>query len=349
MPFRFHRALVTALAMLAVAQLPGYSMGGRLAALTRTKPPAFVSAHHAARGKAVRAKANSKKSTRVARNSKSKASNRVAQKVSKTGRKSNHNKSIAQAKHGKKRLAHASRHASKKIAAAKSGGHSNYMWSAPINLSKFDATTSNTIQMSFTDGQASKYSPEDLVRAGAVSYYGLKGGIRPRRGPIRNLILHSTETTQLADAKRVVDSWNSRGLVHPGAQYIVDRDGTIYETVDPSYTSSHVDTSRTLKGVTNANSIGIEIVRTGKQQYTAPQLESVVHLAGYLKDRFQIANIYGHGQIQPSDRTDPVNFDWSSFKQNLAMLKGNTRTAYGAHTTRQFSAVTSRAPARQRS
>jgi N-acetyl-anhydromuramyl-L-alanine amidase AmpD len=110
---------------------------------------------------------------------------------------------------------------------------------------------------------------------------------------------------------------------HPGAQFVVDRDGTIYEAVDPNYGSVHVDVFRTKNGVNNDNAIGIEIVRAGKQKYTHDQLSSVTKLVAYLQGHYNVPNeaIYGHGQIQPSNRTDPVDFNWNNFVVGLASLK----------------------------
>ncbi len=69
---------------------------------------------------------------------------------------------------------------------------------------------------------------------------------------------------------------------------MVDRDGRIYQTADPKYVTIHVNESRTRNGVTNDNRIGIEIVRTGAQQYTRAQRTSLVRLVDYIKKRFQI-------------------------------------------------------------
>lgn len=73
----------------------------------------------------------------------------------------------------------------------------------------------------------------------------------------------------------MVKSWNIRGLRHSGTQYLVDRDGTIHQTVDPKFAAVHVDINKTKYGVNNNNSIGIEIVRSGSQKYTEAQMDSL--------------------------------------------------------------------------
>jgi N-acetyl-anhydromuramyl-L-alanine amidase AmpD len=69
------------------------------------------------------------------------------------------------------------------------------------------------------------------------------------------------------------------------------------------------------------------MVRTGTQEYSAAQMQSVVCLVRYLQERFQVTDnhVLGHGQVQPSDRSDPVNFNWQAFASDKEML---TRTAF---------------------
>lgn len=208
---------------------------------------------------------------------------------------------------------------------------SRMMWTAPLNTKPLNAKLSSRMKANFQRGMAGRYTPEDLVRARVFTHTPLRGGIRPRNAQVQNLIIHSTETARVADAKTVVQSWNNGGLSHPGTQYIVDRDGKIHQTVDPKYATIHVNEKRTLRGITNDNSIGIEIVRAEKQKYTTVQLAALVRLVDYIQERFPISKIYGHGQIQPSNRSDPVAFDWSLFNRNLALINSSsTQTAYSS-------------------
>lgn len=178
------------------------------------------------------------------------------------------------------------------------------------------------ITESFANGYADKVTPRDMVRAGAFSYFPLRGGVFRRKSQIKAVVVHSTETASPASAKDIVRSWNNSGANHAGTQFIVDRDGIIYMTVpDPTVGTFHVNSFITLEGVKNDNSIGIEIVRTGRQQYTKPQLASVSRLVHYLLDRYQVPQVFGHGEIQPTDRTDPVGFNWQAFDNDLDGLE----------------------------
>ena len=240
-----------------------------------------------------------------------------------------------------------------------------WLWHAPaVKLPKVAPKLASGIKGMFEAGKGSPYSPAVLLAANVFVAKPLVGGIFKRHGTVKHIIIHSTETATEADAARVVRSWNNRGLRHPGAQYIVERNGTIYQTVDPAMGSVHVNSSRTRFGVTNDNSIGIEIVRAGTQKYTAPQKASVARLVVYLQERFRVAGqaIMGHGYVQPGNRTDPVGFDWNGFYQLVAAIKPDYRIANGgkiatpvARTTRSLErslargGQTSRLPLRARS
>lgn len=217
-----------------------------------------------------------------------------------------------------------------KTASAKVPSGKNFMWDGPSET-PLDLTPESreNVMEAFASGRADQYSPSFLTRAQVFAYQPLHGGIYRRREQVKYIIVHSTETAKPADAQRVIASWNHRGLRHPGAQFIVDRDGTIYNTVDPTFATVHVNDHKTLAGVNNDNSIGIEIVHTGDQQYTETQMESVARLVAYLQTRYGVTDghIYSHHYVQPSDRSDPVAFDWNKFALEKSEL-GSSEAAY---------------------
>jgi hypothetical protein len=167
----------------------------------------------------------------------------------------------------------------------------------------------------FQAGNAENYPPNYLVRAGAMNFYPLHGGIFGRREEVKYIVVHSTETGVPQDARHVINSWSSGGRRHPGAQFIVDRDGTIFEAVDPKYATVHVNIFKTLPGINNDNSIGIEMCHTGSQNYPSEQRAAVIRLLTYLQDRFHVLNenIITHRYAQQGDHTDPVAFDFEEF------------------------------------
>jgi hypothetical protein len=186
------------------------------------------------------------------------------------------------------------------------------------------------IKASFSDGTGAQFSPAQMVGAGVFKSAPLKSNVRSRRKPIQYLVLHSTETEKPANALRIVRSWNNRRPHNPGTQYIVDRDGTIYQTTNPERVTMHVNDYRTKYGVNNDNSIGIEIVRSGDQIYTAKQLRSVTKLSVYLQKRYKIADeqVVSHSYVQPHNRLDPVGFDWARYEKAKDTLEQLAKTKF---------------------
>lgn len=201
-----------------------------------------------------------------------------------------------------------------------------------------DSLPSSAVAQSFQRGLAGGCSYDQLVSARVFVSCPLRGSIFKRQGRVKYIILHSTETGSPADARRVIQSWNNRGLRHPGAQFVVDRDGTICSTVNPDQATVHIDTSKTLAGFSNDNSVGIEIVRSGKQQYTKAQLNSVTYLVAYLQSHYGIADaaVTTHHHVQPSDRSDPVNFDLVAFENDKSALHSSA-LANSSRSKSQFS------------
>lgn len=207
---------------------------------------------------------------------------------------------------------------------------SPYSYTAPWNqVARMTHKESNRIRQDFAAGKAAQYTPQQLAKAGLLTKKSLWGGIFERAEPIKYIVMHSTETARPASAPQIIQSWNNRGLRHPGTPFMVDRDGKIYVTVDPNYGTVHIEPTRAKWGVTNSNSIGIEMVHTGKQKYTQKQMASVSRLVAYLQKRYSVSSdrIYSHGFVQPSDRTDPVGFDWAAFNLAKANLSQTVMVA----------------------
>ncbi len=191
-----------------------------------------------------------------------------------------------------------------------------FMTKAPdMDLSPLREDEALRIKSAFNCGSADIYPPHYLVRSQTVMYHGLRGGIFKRRERVKYIIIHSTETGVPQDARHVIEAWSSGGRRHPGTQYIVDRDGTIFQALHPDFGAVHVNIFKTLPGINNDNSIGIEMCHAGKQTYPPEQRASVIRLAAYLQDRYHVLNenVITHRYAQQGDHTDPVAFDWEGF------------------------------------
>lgn len=191
-----------------------------------------------------------------------------------------------------------------------------FMMHAPaFDTSPLSQDQSDKILHDFNHGLASRHTPNSLVRAGVVKFHPLRGGIFWRREPVKHIIVHSTETGIPVSAIRVIEGWSGRGRRHPGAQYVVERDGTIYQAVDPDLATVHINILKTLPGINNDNSVGIEMNHCGRQNYPPEMVQAVIRLVNYLQERYCVSqeNIITHRYAQQGDHTDPVLFDWGGF------------------------------------
>jgi len=194
------------------------------------------------------------------------------------------------------------------------------------------------IKKAFYSGDAGEFPTRSLVRVGIVNYYPMRGGIFFRREPIKYLIMHSTEPGIPIGARTVIDGWSHGGRRHAGAHYVIERDGAIFQAVDPDLATVHINIFKTLPGINNDNSVGVEMCHQGAQDYPPAQVESAAHLAAYLQSHYHIAdaNVITHRYAQQGDHTDPVNFAWDNFiaqkntiqnqglSQKLALLKSES-------------------------
>lgn len=249
-----------------------------------------------------RARKASKKSSSQSSRSKHSAHSRSKKQAGKASHLAKHHK-----RHHKHHVAHRPRYAYPV---------EMFMMHAPaFDTSPLPEDQSNQIAHDFKYGLAAKHNPRALVRAGVVKFHPLRGGIFWRREPIKHIIVHSTETGIPVSAIRVIEGWSGRGRRHPGAQYVVERDGTIYQAVDPDLATVHINILKTLPGINNDNSIGIEMNHCGRQNYPPEMVQAVIRLVNYLQERYSVSqeNIITHRYAQQGDHTDPVLFDWGGF------------------------------------
>jgi len=103
------------------------------------------------------------------------------------------------------------------------------------------------------------------------------------------------------------------------SHYLIDRNGTIFRLVEEDNIAYHAGGGKMPDGRTNINSfsIGIELINTKTVGPNEAQYLSLVRLVKSLKSRYEIKNILGHSQIAPDRKTDPWNFDWQKFNEQL--------------------------------
>lgn len=114
------------------------------------------------------------------------------------------------------------------------------------------------------------------------------------------------------------DPYNFKGLLAEyksygvSPHYVIDREGIIYQLVADKNIAYHAGKSRLPNGETDVNgaSLGVELMNTEKDSYTAKQYQALKGLIAGLKKNYPIKYVLGHKDIAPGRKTDPWNFDW---------------------------------------
>lgn len=128
---------------------------------------------------------------------------------------------------------------------------------------------------------------------------------------IDTIIIHSSYNSLGGDqysVDKIIDIYRSYGV---SAHYLMDRKGTIYQLVLDKDIAYHAGVAKLPDGRTNVNevSIGIELMNTREDKFTAAQYEALNRLLSLLKDKYKIKYVLGHDQIAPDRKDDPWNFN----------------------------------------
>lgn len=130
-----------------------------------------------------------------------------------------------------------------------------------------------------------------------------------RSTKVDTIVLHYTAADLRPSLEHLC---NPKGTNRVSAHYVVDRDGTVYRLVPESKRAWHAGFSN-WKGRKdlNNNSVGIEIINLGNEQYPNAQIEAVIRLCQDIQDRHTIVNIVGHSDIAVGRKVDPgPQFPW---------------------------------------
>jgi len=132
---------------------------------------------------------------------------------------------------------------------------------------------------------------------------------------IKAIVVHQTYSTTASSA------WNTCQGGRGSVQYLVDKDGTIYQLLPEKYSGYHIRRGHETSWVNNLNSIGIEFVgmayedrENGKREnqhlvyedLTSTQQASSHQLLLYLMNKYNIprSNIFKHPEVQRKNETE---------------------------------------------
>jgi len=114
------------------------------------------------------------------------------------------------------------------------------------------------------------------------------------------VIVHNTGGPSLLSA---VNTMNQRGL---GYNFIVDRDGTIYQFIGTGRRGAHIlpGWGPMGSGLSNANTIGISGAGKEDKNFTPAQIAAMRKLAVFLGKKYGIppSRFFGHGEVNPGHR-----------------------------------------------
>ena len=103
------------------------------------------------------------------------------------------------------------------------------------------------------------------------------------------------------------------------AHYVICKDGTIHHMLNDYLRAWHGGVGRWGNTTDiNSTSIGIELDNNGFENFTEPQVSSLLQLLALLKKRHGIpaANFIGHGDIAPTRKNDPNwRFPWKQLSE----------------------------------
>jgi N-acetylmuramoyl-L-alanine amidase len=130
------------------------------------------------------------------------------------------------------------------------------------------------------------------------------------------VVIHHTAQNSCGQTLKTFTTVKSQVSAH----YVICKDGTVNHMLNDYLRAWHGGVGRwgNVNDV-NSSSIGIEIDNNGFEEFTEPQLTSLLSLLDTLKHKYNIpaANFIGHADIAPTRKNDPnVHFPWKRFADN---------------------------------
>lgn len=160
-----------------------------------------------------------------------------------------------------------------------------------------------------------------------INKYHGNYNIQKRTSSIKYIVIHYTGSgTSSAGSAKANCQYFSGGNRNASAHYFVD-DGGIWEYADPStYATWHCGDGHGAYGITNANSIGIEVCINGDKPYTAKEISYLRELVPYLMSKYKIStsNVVRH--YDASRKQCPLyyakrNNEWYSLRAKITSIK----------------------------
>lgn len=146
-----------------------------------------------------------------------------------------------------------------------------------------------------------------------------------RRAQVSAIVLH-------ADASGRADSaldWIRRPENKVSYHILIDRDGTVYEVVNPDRRAWHAGVSK-FEGKPDVNQFSVGVCLSnrndGVEPYPVAQLAAAVQVCVQLARHYNIptSRITTHAVIAPDRKTDPRGLHLNEFRAQVAKALGRT-------------------------
>ena len=137
---------------------------------------------------------------------------------------------------------------------------------------------------------------------------------------VKGLTLHHTGGR--GTPQDVISTLNKRGF---GAQYIMDREGKIFQTVPDGAQVSHMKNAQNGSGLNNSNALGIEMIAKDNNDLTPAQIASGQQWIEQMREKYPGIgnNVFGHGELnshkQETEGMGVVNA-WRESQQQTAAV-----------------------------
>jgi len=121
---------------------------------------------------------------------------------------------------------------------------------------------------------------------------------------IKYIIIHYTGMKNQKLAIKRLQSKVAKVSTH----YVISKRGKIFQMVEDQNIAWHAGKSRWNGDINlNLKSLGIELVNNGLEKYPQKQMNSLVFLIKYLKNKHKIdkKHVLGHSHIAPDRKIDP--------------------------------------------
>ncbi|MCL4743836.1 MAG: phage tail tape measure protein [Burkholderiaceae bacterium] len=184
-------------------------------------------------------------------------------------------------------------------------------WSNQFEQSVTAATENLTSSTAQSFNEAVSEFQSNVEKLGGLNLDGRM------REATEGLIMH--HTAGRGDPSDVADVLNKRGF---GAHYIMDRDGNIFQMAPDNARLSHMRPGQGVgAGLSNSNTIGMEVIARNNQDLTPAQIAAGKQWIEEMRAKYPGigTNVFGHGEVNPHKQGDEGTGIVEPWRQDQSM------------------------------